>query len=139
VAPTAGSDALGSGKWQAGAAGVAVAPQSWGMLAGLVTYQASFAGDSGRESVSLLTAQPIVIYNLTQGFYLRSSGTWTFDLHGGTNYIPAGLGIGKVFTLEGGTTINAFVEPQYTLFHDGDGAPRWQMFMGVNLQFPVGH
>jgi hypothetical protein len=36
---------LGTGKWQAGAAGVVIAPQPWGLIGGLVTYQHSFAGE----------------------------------------------------------------------------------------------
>lgn len=138
VAPTASSDWLGAGKWQVGAAGVAVAPQSWGLLGALATYQTSFAGDSDREDVSLLTAQPIVFYNLPNAFYLRSSATWNFDIEDGTYYIPFGLGLGKIFALNKGTTMNAYVEPQYTAFHHGDGAPRWQIFGGVNFQFDVG-
>ena len=44
----------------------------------------------------------------------------------------------KVFQLEKGITMNAFIEPQYTVWHAGPGAPRWQIFAGVNFQFPVG-
>ncbi len=33
VAPVAGKDATGTGKWQAGLAGVAVAVRSWGLAA----------------------------------------------------------------------------------------------------------
>ncbi|WP_276119958.1 hypothetical protein [Pararhizobium qamdonense] len=138
VLPTATEDELGSGKWQAGAAGVIVAPQSWGLFGGLVTYQASFAGSDLRDGVNLLTVQPIVNINLDQGFYLRSTATWNFNMEAGTSYIPVGFGIGKVFQLEKGITMNAFIEPQYTIWHDGPGAPRWQIFAGLNFQFPIG-
>jgi hypothetical protein len=137
VLPTATDDALGAGKWQAGVAGVAVAPQHWGLLGGLVTYQHSFAGDDDREDVSLLTFEPIIFYNLPEGFYLRSSATWNFDIENDTYYIPVGLGIGKVFQLNEKTTMNAFIEPQYTAAYDGIGAPRWQIFAGVNFQFAI--
>lgn len=138
VAPTATEDTLGAGKWQIGAAGVAIAPQSWGLIGGLATYQTSFAGDEDRDDVSLLTAQPILFYNLPEGFYLRSSATWNFDLESGDYYIPFGLGLGKVVPLNKTTTMNAYIEPQYTAFHEGVGAPRWQIFGGVNFQFDVG-
>ncbi|MBY5558373.1 hypothetical protein [Rhizobium leguminosarum] len=138
VIPTATDEQLGSGKWQAGAAGVVVAPQKWGMLGGLLTYQASFAGVEDREDVNLLTFQPIVNVNLLDGWYLRSSATWNFNLESGNSYIPVGAGVGKVFQLDKGMTMNTFVEPQYTVWHDGPGAPRWQIFAGVNFQFPVG-
>ncbi|SPL61728.1 Possible Neuromedin U precursor [Ochrobactrum soli] len=137
VIPTATDDALGSGKWQVGASGVIVAPQSWGLLGGLVTYQTSFAGLGDRERVSLATVEPIINYNLKDGWYLRSTATWNFNLEDNEGYIPVGLGIGKVFELDKGITMNAFIEPQYTVWHQGDGAPKWQIFAGVNFQFPV--
>jgi hypothetical protein len=37
------------------------------------------------------------IHNLAKGGYLRSTGTWTFDLKNDTHYIPIGLGGGKVW------------------------------------------
>lgn len=138
VLPTATDESLGSGKWQVGGASVLVAPQSWGLLGALATYQTSFAGQSDREDANLLTFQPIVNVNINDGWYVRSSATWNFNLETGKSYLPLGLGIGKVFALDKGVTMNAFVEPQYTVWHDGPGAPRWQMFAGVNFQFPIG-
>ncbi len=137
VAPTASTEALGAGKWQAGAAGIVVAAREWGILGSLVTFQQSFAsqgGDTDRDDVSLLTVQPLAIYNLPEGFYLRSTAIWNFDFDKGDYYIPVGLGVGKVWQLGGGATLNTFIEPQYTVFHDGV-APQWQIFAGVNLQF----
>jgi hypothetical protein len=138
VAPIASNRSLGTGKWQAGAAGVVVIPQSWGQLAMLATYQHSFAGDDSRPVTQVLTAQPIVTYNLDDGVYLRSSGTWTVDLGNHTDYIPVGLGIGKVWPLGHGNTMNAFVEPQYAVFRSGAGVPVWQIFAGINFQFSIG-
>ena len=61
---SATDDRLGTGKWQAGVAGVAIAPLSWGLLDGLVTYQHSFAGEGDRPTQNSLQAQPFGIYNL---------------------------------------------------------------------------
>lgn len=138
VAPTATSDSTDSGRWQADAAGVVVAPQPWGLLATLATYQLLFGEALGRDTQSLLTIQPIAFYNLPAQFYLRSSATWNFDLEQDTSYIPVGLGIGKVWQLSEETTMNAYVEPQYSVYHHGPGAPRWQIFSGVNFQFALG-
>ncbi len=137
VIPTATDERLGSGKWQAGAAGIAIAPQNWGLLGGLVTYQTSFAGQGDREDVSLFTFEPILNFNLSDGWYLRSSAIWNFNLKSGDGYIPLGLGVGKVFQHEKGVTMNAFIEPQYTVWNEGS-APRWQIFAGLNFQFPIG-
>ena len=49
-----------------------------------------------------------------------------------------GAGAGKVMVLASGTTINVFAEPQFTIAHDGAGQPKFQVFMGVTLQLPIG-
>ncbi|MGH7185688.1 MAG: hypothetical protein ACREIB_05360, partial [Pseudomonadota bacterium] len=59
---------------------------------------------------------------------------WTFDLKNDRYYIPLGLGAGKAW--KSGTTImNAFIEPQWTVAHDGNGFPKLQVFAGLNLTF----
>jgi len=138
VAPIASNRDLGTGKWQAGAAAVVVIPKAWGQVAMLVTYQHSFAGDDSRPVTQVITAQPVVTYNLNDGVYLRSTGTWNVDLGNHSDYIPVGLGIGKVWAFGHGNTVNAFVEPQYSVFRSGAGVPVWQVFAGVNFQFAVG-
>jgi hypothetical protein len=138
VMPTASDDALGQGKWQAGLSGVVVAPQSWGLLAALVTYQQSFAGDDDRSEVRQLAVQPIVTYNLSGGFYLRSSGSASFEFEQGNHFIPVGLGAGKVWSVAPGTRLNTFIEPQYTVWQEGEGTPKWQVLAGISLQFPIG-
>ena len=138
VAPTAGDDRTRAGKWQAGASGILIAPQEWGIMGGIATYQHSFAGDDDRADVSLLTFQPLVIYNLPKGWYLRSSAIWNVDFEGDTSYVPLGAGFGKVFQA-GDVTLNAFIEPQITVWKDdGPGVPNWQAFVGFNVQFPIG-
>jgi hypothetical protein len=52
--PSATDDRLGTRKWQAGAAALAIAPQPWGLLGSLVTYQHSFAGDEDRLTQNTL-------------------------------------------------------------------------------------
>ena len=135
--PTATDTVLGTGKWQAGLAAVAIAPQSWGLIGGLVTWQHSFAGPSSRPTQNNLAVQPFFIYNLPQGVYLRSTATWNFASAQDTYVIPVGAGVGKVFVQADGTTINVFAEPQWTIAHHGAGQPKFQLFAGVNLQFPI--
>lgn len=134
--PTASRDETGTGKWQAGFAAALIAPQKFGMLGGLVTWQQSFAGEEDRPDVSTLNVQPFLIWNLPQALYLRSSATMTWDLRNGNYAVPIGLGIGKVWK-SGATTSNLFAEPQWTVAHDGVGMPKFQVFMGLNLQFPL--
>ncbi len=137
VLPTASKDETGAGKWQIGAAGVIMAPQFWGLLGALVTYQHDFAGDSDRPTQNLATAQPFAIWNLPAGFYLRSTGIMMFNWQTGDYNVPLGAGVGKVWKLEGGTTINLFGEPQWTVAHVGDYTPNFQTFVGLNFQFPL--
>ena len=134
--PTAGRDETGTGQWQAGLAALAIAPQDWGLVGGLITWQTSFAGDEDRRNQNNFLAQPFFIYNLPRGWYFRSTATWTWDLQQDTYYIPFGAGAGKVWK-SGGTTLNVFAEPQWTLLHDPDGVPKFQVFFGLNLQFPL--
>lgn len=138
VAPTASDDVLGAGKWQAGVSGVAIFPRKWGLMGAIFTYQHSFAGDSDRPTAQSITAQPLVIYNLPKAFYLRSSATWNFDLERANDYVPLGFGFGKIWQASKKTTINAFIEPQYTVWSNGSGMPEWQIFAGVNFQFALG-
>ncbi len=137
VVPTATDDALGQGKWQAGAAAIAFKATRLVQVGGLITWQGSFAGDSDRASTSLLAVQPFAIWQLGGGTYLRSTGIWAFDLKSGDYVVPFGMGIGQV--LKAGKVIyNVFFEPQFSILHDGTGQPKVQIFAGLNLQFPKG-
>jgi hypothetical protein len=135
--PTATDDLTGTGKWQAGLAVLAIAPRSFGIAGALVTWQHSIAGDDARPAQNGLAIQPLFIYNLPQGWYLRSSATWNFAFVQNAWVIPLGAGVGKVWPRPSGTTINAFVEPQFSVAHDGDGQPKFQVFTGLNLQFSL--
>jgi hypothetical protein len=138
VFPTASEDETGAGKWQAGLSGIAIKPMPEGILGALLTYQHSFAGPSDRSTQNLLTFQPFAIYNLPEGYYLRSSGVLNFNWANGEYYIPVGAGLGRVWKLKNGNILNSFVEPQVTFIHGGDGLPKFQTYLGFNMQFPLG-
>jgi hypothetical protein len=138
AAPTARGEAYGSGKWQAGAAGIVVAPHSWGLLALVATYQHSFSGNSSSPVGQLTSVQPFIIRNLHRGFYLRSSGVWTFDTFHHVKDIPLGFGVGKVWKGSNGDIANFYIEPQYSVFQSGVGSPKWQIFAGATFKFPTG-
>ncbi|CAL1518680.1 hypothetical protein [Chitinophaga sp. MM2321] len=136
VLPTASNDFLGSGKWQAGGAFIAMHHIPGGhVLGALVTYQHSFAGQEDRNEVSVLAFQPVLTFNIAAGLYGRSAGaTWTFDFENQRTLIPFGLGVGKVFKA-GNAMVNMFIEPQLTVYSEGAGQPAYQVFFGMNLQF----
>jgi len=129
--PTASDDALGVDAWQAGAAAVYFNLSSpdvqWG---GLVTWQTDVSGD---DNTNLAIAQPLLFIQMGKGAYLRSSGAWTFDMENDGYYIPVGFGIGKVVK-SGRSVLNMWLEPQFTIAHDGAGYPSFQLFAAINLQ-----
>ena len=135
--PTATETLADTGKWQAGAAAVVVDPRKWGMMGALITWQHSFAGDDNRPDQSVLVTQPLFLLNLPNGWYLRSTAGWTFDLVQDHYSIPIGTGAGKVWLLHGGANINVFAEPQWTVAWSGAGQPHFQVFGGMNMQFPL--
>lgn len=135
TAPTATGDALGSGKWQGGLAVIifqVVSPQL--QVGGLITWQASFAGQSDRVNTNVMALQAFAIWQLGGGTYLRSSGISQFNLENGNYNVPFGMGIGKVLKTEK-LVFNIFAEPQFTVLHYGVGQPKLQFFLGLNTQF----
>ena len=50
------------------------------------------------------------------------------------NDIPFGFGIGQV-TVVGKTVFDIFVEPRFTILHQGVGQPAFQIFTALNMQF----
>jgi hypothetical protein len=132
--PTATSINFGPSSLQVGVAGAVIAPQSWGLIGVLATYQHTLWGVSSEVT----SVQPNVFYNLAQGYYLRSSAVMTFDTYSHTTVVPVGFGAGKVIKLAGGYTLNAYVEAQPSVYRSGVGAPKFQVFTGIKLQFPPG-
>ena len=136
VTPTATDAALGADDtWQAGAAAVVVRPLEGGsLIGGLLTWQTDFAGGDNRVDTNLVTGQLFLTMSIGGGWYLRSSPLSVFDFENDAYLIPVGLGAGKILRL-GGAIVNAFVEPQFTVYRKGQGLPSLQVFVGLNLQF----
>jgi hypothetical protein len=133
--PTATADETGTGKWQAGLAAVyfdATSPVvQWG---GLVTWQASFAGDDDRAGTNVLAVQPFFFVQMGKGLYARSAGIMVFNLKDGSYNVPVGVGIGQVVPTRT-AVFNVFIEPQFTVLSHGPGQPNLQVFVGLNTQF----
>lgn len=135
TAPTAGKDALGSGKWSGGLVNVLFDASSRKFQYGyLASWQGSFAGESDRKKVSLGTFQPFAFYQLGGGTYLRAAPIWQYNFKSDDYSVPLGVGIGQVIRRDK-TVYNAFVEPQVSVADRGPGQPQWQIFFGLNMQF----
>jgi len=136
VTPTAADDALGSGKWQGGAALIGIFPIGGGSMLGfLATWQHSFAGDDARNTTNVSTLQPFGTYSIGGGYYVSSKGIMVFDFENDRYLIPLGVGFGKAFRA-GNHMVNAFIEPEFTVYHKGAGQPVIQLYMGIKWQWP---
>jgi hypothetical protein len=134
VFPTASQPATGLGKWQVGpAAAAAFAPENW--LVGFLAQQLfSFAGDRDRADTNALFLQPFVLYQLGNGWFLRSQPQMVFDWQSGRQTLPLDLGAGRVFDV-GRQHVNCFVEPFWNVSRDGV-APRYGITFGISLLYP---
>src|SRR5215472_14865695 len=95
--PTATEPILGTQKWSAGPAAVALTMQGHWVVGALVNQQWSFAG-WGNQDVSAFLMQPFVNYNLPHGWYLSSSPiiTANWKVSGRDAWVvPLGGGVGK--------------------------------------------
>lgn len=138
VFPTATGEALGAGKWQAGVTVVVIAqPEPTFLVGGFLSYAHSFANADTvqRTGVNALIFKPILVAQVGGGWYLRSTGVWSFDLEQGGWGVPFGIGVGKVVRTPH-AVLNFFLEPQFTVLHDGVDQPALQVLAGLNMQFP---
>ena len=133
--PTATTGALGSEKWSAGVVNTLFSFTSPQFQYGyLLSWQGSFTGHSDRRDVNVGSFQPFLFYQLGGGTYLRSSAVMMYDFDNSTYTVPIGLGIGQVIPREK-VTFNVFVEPQMSVADKGAGWAKWQIFLGLNMQF----
>jgi hypothetical protein len=133
--PTASNSSLGSEKWSAGFANVLFNANSKRFQYGyLLTWQASFAGDTNATNVNMAALQPFAMYQLGHGTYLRAAPIWVYDFEDDDYSVPLGIGIGQIFK-KGKTVYNAFIEPQFSVASEGPGWPEWQIYVGLNMQF----
>ena len=126
---------LGTGKWAAGFGGVvffAVKPWTVGMLVNNIW---SFAGDSDRADVNLMTVQPFVNYNMKGGWFLTSSPVMMFDWETNANTIPLGGGFGRIFKI-GKQPINAQIQA-FGFADRAPGGPDWSLRAQWTFLFPV--
>ncbi|MFI5209972.1 MAG: hypothetical protein ACHQ2E_05965, partial [Gemmatimonadales bacterium] len=69
------------------------------------------------------------------GWYLRSTGIWSFDLEKGNWSVPFGIGAGRVVRTTH-AILNFSLEPQFTVLYGGLGQAAFQVLAGLSMQFP---
>lgn len=137
VIPTASADINGDGKWQIG-------PALYLLYAGIPNLQIgalardriSFAGESDRDDVHNLVIQPILQYNLSDGWYISMGDLdWEFDLKDdGAATIPLAVQVGRV-TKIGGQLYNFALEGADYIANHGP-SPNYSIRLAVTLLLP---
>lgn len=140
VFPTSTSQFTGKGAWQVGPA--------WGFgwqlgrlkIGGLFQQSTSFAYSSSHSvSVAQMQIQPILNYTLGRGWYLTSSNAnWKINMrHKSSTEIPLSAGLGKVWNIGRGYSINASIQGEWMVYRQFD--PQTEQFtlnFSVSLLLP---
>jgi hypothetical protein len=131
---------LGTQKWSAGPGAVVLTqPGKW-VIGALANNLWSFAGDSDREDVNLMTIQPFINYNFGKGWYVSTSPiiTANWEAHGSDNTwtVPVGGGGGRIVHI-GKLPINFEAQAFYNVVKpDDDPTADWTLLFQVEFLFP---
>jgi hypothetical protein len=138
--PTATQTAIGTGKWSVGPSAVGLLQTKHWTVGALANQVWSFAGLDNRSSVSLMTVQYFVNYNLPHAWYLSSSPILTFNWKasaGNEWTVPFGGGVGKILRL-GKLPLNGEVQGYYNLRSaDATEIGSWQIRIQLAFLFPT--
>jgi hypothetical protein len=137
VLPSATNSSLGSDKWCAGPAAVALAmPGKW-VVGALVQNVWSFAGDSDAQDVNKFLFQYFVNYNLESGWYLTSTPIMTanWEASSGNEWtVPLGGGFGRMVKF--GKQPVDFKLQAFVNAVKPDMGPDWSLQFQVKFLFP---
>jgi len=124
---TATSAVLGTGKWAAGPAAVAVhLDEKW--VYGVIAQQYwSFAGDAHRNDINITSLQPILRYALTQESGIGVMPNWTYNWETRRwTQLFVGLGYDTMINL-GPVPTQVGIEFHYNLVQNDLLNPQWQV------------
>ena len=135
--PSASDDQLGSGKWSTGIAGMVLRDTGWGNILVRGSQIWSFAGDSDRKDVNKMVVEPIITYNMGDGWHLYSdpiiSANWNVE-NSNRWIVPLGGGFGRTFKV-GDKTLLARLEAYYNV-EKPKGAPDYSVSFTLQFVFP---
>jgi hypothetical protein len=136
---TASDTNLGSGKWGAGPTIVALTMPGHFVLGVLASNTWSFAGDSNREQVNVLSVQYFINYNLpkARGFAITSAPTIQANWRAPNDQrwvVPFGGGIAQTF-VSGQQPMSLGFQLYYNVVRP-DNAPNWNLKFQFALLFP---
>ena len=127
IFPTASSDELGAGKYQAGPAVLGLYMGKEWIVGGLLNQWWSFAGDGNRASTSAMNLQYFVFYLLPDSWQVGMSPNvqvnWKADSDNKLT-LPIGIGVGKLFKF-GKLPVKLTLEVDYAIVKPEDYGQRW--------------
>jgi hypothetical protein len=135
--PTATDPMLGSGKWSAGPAVVALTIQGHWVLGALANNQWSFAG-WGSQNVNQMLIQPFINYNLPHGWYVTTSPIITANWEANSDNrwtVPLGAGLGKIVKL-GKLPVNLQLSAYYNVVTPKEFGADWQLRFQFQFLLP---
>ena len=107
-------------------------------MGGLVRQLWYVAGDSDRKDVNQTLIEPLLNYNLSDGWYLVTdmviTANWEADESDNRWTVPVGGGVGRMFKV-GEQPINTRLEAYYNVERP-DGAPEWSISFQCAFLFP---
>jgi hypothetical protein len=136
---TATDERLGSGKWAAGPAVVALEQSGKWSVGALVTQLWSFAGDDSRPDISQFQLQPLATYRLsgrnTIGYLGTITANWKEDRSSQRWSVPLGLSYSILTRPAGMSPVNLIFGGGYNVIRPDD-AGNWFVRFQVNFVFP---
>jgi hypothetical protein len=134
VLPTSTDNDLGTGEWAMGPSAIVLTmPGNW-VVGSLLS---NVWDTSGSEDISFLTWQPIINYNLSDGWYLASVPIITADWEADSDQrwtVPVGGGVGKIFRIAR-QPINMSGHMYYNT-KKPDAVGDWTLRVQFQLMFP---
>jgi hypothetical protein len=137
ILPTNTDEALGADTWSAGISTLLLSmPGKW-VVGVLAQNTWSFAAHGDAADQSSLLFQPIVNYNLDDGWYLSSVPVITanWEANGGDTWtVPVGGGVGRLMRI-GNQPVDLKLASYYNVERPEFG-PRWSLQFTIKLLFP---
>ena len=116
-----------------------ITPGKW-VIGALANNLWSFAGDSDRKNVNLMTIQPFVNYNFEKGWYVSASpiitANWAADGSDNIWTVPVGGGFGRIIRI-GKLPVNLNAQAFTNVVKpDDDPTADWTLRLQVQFLFP---
>ena len=134
---TATSELLGTGKWAAGPAAVAVHLGKKWMFGVVAQHYWSFAGDDHRSDINLTSLQPLFRYALNEESGIGAMPSWNYNWETRRwTQLFVGLGVDTMINL-GPVPTQVGLEFHYNLARNDLFNPQWQVRLVITPVVPA--